>query len=750
MPHTADVIVANRAYLDHNTPPGDAGPPPTGGGGLLVAVSPTIARDGSTTWIGAGRGSHDREWTDAGGREELQLPGGGILAHQRLFFDDDRWTAHYATTTPTASPWPFLHLVRLPFPELTSYFPAPETPSEGDWAHFEAANAAFADAAADAGRGETCWIHDYQLGLAPALVRERGYRGAIGFFLHTPCPSLAVARDFLDERGFEYIRSWVRGILGSDLAGFQTPADVERFRDLATGLGLAEAEGEALRVDGRLVRVGAFPVGIDFEDTMAIAAPGQLPALLEAQDGFARPLVIGLERADYTKGVPERLRTIAELYRQGHVFSYVGLASADARGRTGVRSPPRRDGRGRPGVPGSSAGSRALFGSTTQAVPFDEVMGLMGAADVVCTSSLSDGMNLVPLQAVAAHAGRPRDSRAVALDGHATRASPSAFAGFEDATASCRWTRSTPATSRAFCATRSKGSLRPSAIGWSRRYAPPMPADGANATSPRWRMPMLDTDATARLSEIAHSRGPLLVATDLDGTLAPIVLDPADAHVPGAALAVLDRLSSVVRVAVVTGRDLNTARRMVPCEGVTIVGSHGLEPSFDSPLLPGVDRIKLAPALEQVEQQVLSKVPGAYLHIERKAISTAFHFRQAQHLEQPLRSALADLPDTLRIREGRMVLEVMPNAQGGKDIALTALANHFKARSIVVMGDDRTDVGMFEAAIAERANDRTVLVCGVTGGEETPPGIVENADLMLESPEAAREALEILSRALGA
>jgi trehalose 6-phosphate phosphatase len=261
---------------------------------------------------------------------------------------------------------------------------------------------------------------------------------------------------------------------------------------------------------------------------------------------------------------------------------------------------------------------------------------------------------------------------------------------------------------------------------------------------------MLSAEDTERLKEIAHARGPLLIATDLDGTLAPIVDDPVDAHVPEQALAVLDRLSTVCRVAVITGRDLNTARRMVPADNVTIIGSHGLEPSFDSPLLPGVDRVKLAPALEQVEQRVISQVPAVFLHIERKAISTAFHFRTAPHLESDLRKALANLPDELRIREGRMVLEVLPNARGGKDRALTALVGHFKAKSIVTMGDDRTDVGMFEAAIAQRGSGNNVLVCGVTGGEETPPGIRENADIMLDSTDAAREALEVLARALGA
>jgi trehalose 6-phosphate phosphatase len=261
---------------------------------------------------------------------------------------------------------------------------------------------------------------------------------------------------------------------------------------------------------------------------------------------------------------------------------------------------------------------------------------------------------------------------------------------------------------------------------------------------------MLTPEARERLSALTDARGPLLVATDLDGTLAPIVDSPGDARVPAATLAVLDRLAARVRMAVITGRDLNTARRLVPCEGVTIIGSHGLEASFDHPLLPEIDRLHLAPALEAVEQRVISAVPAAFLHIERKAISTAFHFRNDASLGPAIRAALAPLPAELRLREGRMVYEVLPNAEGGKDRALLALANHFKTHSLLALGDDLTDVAMFRAAASLRERGDHVLLAGVGGGPETPAAILELADVVLDSTDDARELLELLARQLGA
>lgn len=263
---------------------------------------------------------------------------------------------------------------------------------------------------------------------------------------------------------------------------------------------------------------------------------------------------------------------------------------------------------------------------------------------------------------------------------------------------------------------------------------------------------MMRPEDIERFRAAANASGPLLIATDLDGTLAPIVERASEAQVPSSVLAVLDRLGAAdgVKVAVITGRDLNTARRMVPCEGILVVGSHGLESTLDDDVLIPVNRGTLAAALEAAEQQVITAVPSAYLHIERKAISTAFHFRRAPELEPNLRKALANLPPGLRLREGRMVLEVLPDADGGKDRAFAALANHFQARAVITLGDDATDVGMFRVARKLRESGTVhALVAGISGGPETPPEIERLSDVLLRSTDEALEALETVARSLG-
>jgi trehalose-6-phosphatase len=106
------------------------------------------------------------------------------------------------------------------------------------------------------------------------------------------------------------------------------------------------------------------------------------------------------------------------------------------------------------------------------------------------------------------------------------------------------------------------------------------------------------------------------------------------------------------------------------------------------------------------------------------------------------------LPQGLRVREGRLVLEVLPDAEGGKDRALRALVQHFRAHSLLVMGDDLTDVAMFRAAIERRDAGETVVLVGVSGGDETPMEIAELADVLLPSTVDARMLLEAVAAAL--
>jgi trehalose-6-phosphate synthase len=414
----AQLILANRAFLDHEAPRWADSPSTASSGGLLAAVRPVIAPwDGKegTTWIGAGTGRFDREWVDSRGYELLATPR-GPLRHRRLFFGSATWQGHYGEVANSFT-WPLFHLVRVDLPKATPYYPEPQAPSAAGWQSFVIVNRAFAEAACEEVGAKTCWVHDYQLALVPGMLRERGYPGPVGFFLHIPFPSLNVIAPYMTAEVRERLGAIVVGMLGADLVGFQTPDDVSRFTEAARDLCGARPVDGGVEFRGRLVRLGAYPVGIDPQEVLDAAARGQPVARVRIARELDLPVVVGLERGDFTKGIPERLRAIAEAYRQGLRFAYIGIASPTREGLDVYEALDAAIEREAARAREAAYWVGCPFTQVRANVGWDDVVTLQRDADVVFTSSLADGMNLVPLQAAIAQSLRPAAERAVVLAG---------------------------------------------------------------------------------------------------------------------------------------------------------------------------------------------------------------------------------------------------------------------------------------------------------------------------------------------
>ncbi|MEZ0273705.1 MAG: trehalose-6-phosphate synthase, partial [Roseimicrobium sp.] len=132
--------------------------------------------------------------------------------------------------------------------------------SSRDWEPYREVNEKFADVvAAEYKPGDRIWVQDYQLCLVPGLLRKRLPDASIGFFLHIPFPASGVFR-ILPWR-----REILQGMLGADLIGFHTFSYARHFSScLLRILGL-ESDVDTVTHEGRLVRIGAFPISIDTE-----------------------------------------------------------------------------------------------------------------------------------------------------------------------------------------------------------------------------------------------------------------------------------------------------------------------------------------------------------------------------------------------------------------------------------------------------------------------------------------------------
>lgn len=172
------------------------------------------------------------------------------------------------------------------------------------WDDYKQVNERFADeAAARFEPGGLVWVHDYHLMLAPALLRERLGKARIGFFFHIPWPSPE------EWAILPWAAQLLEGLLGADVIGFHTDRYCANFLASAAEVLGARVEGDRVLWQGREVRVETHPIGIDTNRFRMLAMD---PATLaEAKrirvDTAAEHLLLGVDRLDYTKGVPERL-----------------------------------------------------------------------------------------------------------------------------------------------------------------------------------------------------------------------------------------------------------------------------------------------------------------------------------------------------------------------------------------------------------------------------------------------------------
>jgi trehalose 6-phosphate phosphatase len=254
------------------------------------------------------------------------------------------------------------------------------------------------------------------------------------------------------------------------------------------------------------------------------------------------------------------------------------------------------------------------------------------------------------------------------------------------------------------------------------------------------------------LARAALAESPAGLLTDFDGTISPIVTDPAMARlVRGAdnALAALAERLDVV--AVITGRTPMDARRMTGLSGILIAGNHGMEW-----LEPGDAEAMPAPGAEGISDRIdevlarLPELPGVVP--EHKGISASIHYRTAADPDAARSAIVGSLGDVedrgLRIGHGRMIVEIRPVGLGDKGTAARAIVERFGLRGVVVMGDDATDLDMFEAIDELRAAGRLhAAIIGVGGAAgEVLPALVAACDVILPDPAAAAELLDALSR----
>jgi trehalose 6-phosphate phosphatase len=235
-------------------------------------------------------------------------------------------------------------------------------------------------------------------------------------------------------------------------------------------------------------------------------------------------------------------------------------------------------------------------------------------------------------------------------------------------------------------------------------------------------------DAGRLLEPLAREPRRAAVLLDVDGTLAPIVQRPELAEVPEATRAEVRRLAARYGlVGCISGRTGAEARRLVGVDGIVYVGVHGLE---------------LAPEAEAWRAPLRELAEWEWPWVEDKGLTVAFHWREAGD-DEAARASLEEVAERARAlgleaRWGRKVLELRPPVKADKGTAVQSLLAERGLRRALYAGDDTTDLDAFRGLDGLDVAVRVALV-----SPESPPGLREAADLIVESPP---ELLELLRR----
>lgn len=671
-------------------------------GGLVSAIL-GIESQPSTLWVGAVPPDiSETDWRTLGPSDER------YRSFVPVFVDEATYDRYYNGLSNGAL-WPLLHYES----NLVDF-------KWEDWSAYVEVNERFAKAVAEVATPEDLvWIHDYQLFLVPRFLKRLNPELRVGFFLHVPFPSSEVFRQLPVRR--EILSS----LLEADLVGFHEHSYLRHFcTSLALILGI-DSSLLHVRLPGRKVRLGVFPVSIDSKRIARTAASPEVARLIQShrRKQHYDYLVLGVDRLDYTKGLELKLLAFREMLRdRPELRGRVSLIQIAVPTRTGVPEYSRLkrhieelvgEINGEFGRP-NSVPVQYLYTS----VSFEELLALYRMANALLITSKRDGMNLVALEYLAAQ--NPKNPGTVLLSEFAgARSNLSHVIPINpwDALGTGRALAAALALKKTDRAARHGRMLdylhRYDATKWAHSFFKAL-SKAEPARAPGEPVEIEASEEGVSLPAPLRKGLPgarALVVTDYDGTLVPIEDDPAAARLTP------DRYERVkalaerpgVKLLVVSGRPRRFLMEQFRGLPVALAAEHGALFLDDARggrwrSLVNTDRSSWYAPARQILGDYASRVPGSF--IEEKEYALVWHYRQsppefadylAKKLKEELEIGLANLPVT--ILAGKKVVEARAVEANKGTFARWFLESRRREHwdVIVALGDDRTDEELFTA-----------------------------------------------------
>jgi len=648
-------------------------------GGLVSALEPVLRKRGGT-WVG---------WPGMGLEEGEEIDGGD--EHYRVApvklgeADVTRYLHGFSNRTL----WPLFHSLSL----LARF-------ERKDFERYEKVNALFAEAIVpEARHDELIWIHDYHLMLAPSQIRETLPDARLAFFLHIPFPPYDIFRLL------PWDRELLRGLLACDLIGFHVPNYAQNFLDCVERRLGSRVDRRSMVVEhgDRAVQVGSFPIGIDFHDfeERAHQAPAQPETARER-------VVLGIDRLDYTKGIPERIRSferLLELHPEYREHAVLLQLTVPSRSQVAEYRDLKREIDGLVGelngrfATASWSPIRYLYRSISP----ERLAALYRDADVALVTPLRDGMNLVAKEFVASQVSDPGVLVLSRLAGAAETMREALLVNPYDVDGTAQaihraLSMDEPERRSRMDALRKRES-RDDVHAWVRAF---LAKAAAGRATPK---PLSGEDFEAWVGPYM-TRPKLTLFLDYDGTLAPLVQHPSEAFMDDAMRGALEGCAARddTEVAIVSGRALDDVRAMVGNPDLTYAGNHGLEISGHLIEDFGHEDLVHYQGRTDALAEALSEVAVDGAWTEAKGPTLTYHYRKVPPKLWP---SLAERARAIisaagfQARDAHAAIEARPPIGWDKGRAVLHILRecHGPAWSnetrVIYVGDDETDEDAF-------------------------------------------------------
>ncbi len=594
--------------------------------------------------------------------------------------------------------WPHFHY----FTQYTAY-------DNHLWEAYQAVNKKFAEVVIPQIReDDLVWVHDYQLMLLPDLIRQAFPEVSIGFFLHIPFPSYEIFRTL------PWRKQILEGILGADLIGFHTFGYMRHFLSAAYRITGYEHNFGHMKVRNRMVNVDVFPMGIDYEKY----AHPRLDILKEngafkiQQLAKGIKLVISIDRLDYSKGIPQRIKVFEHfLDKYPEYVGKVTLIMIVVPSRANVEE--YQDLKHQiDTLVGEINGKFRTFDWEPiryfyRSLNFEELTTLYKEAAIAMITPLRDGMNLVAKEYVASKEDSKKGviilSEMAGSSGYMPEALIVNPNDQNDIVEALRTAMEMNEKEQRWRLESMQKKLKKYTV---QHWANTFMSEQKRLMEEQKKQKVYRLDGEDFNNLLAHYQKAQnrLIILDYDGTLMNFHPDP-QAVVPEPE--VMETLHSLKEkagntVIISSGRDRNTLEKWLGSLNIDMAAEHGVWTKKNgewksNPNLGAAWK----PEVKEVLEDIVERTPGSF--IEEKDYSLAWHYRlidkelgakRVREFRDVLRYLTANLD--LQVLEGNKVVEIK-NAGVNKGKAALLWLNDQPWDFIMAIGDDHTDEDIFEA-----------------------------------------------------